>query len=348
MKLRKRLSASEISSFCSQVAMLLNAGITPTEGMAILLEDTSNNQGRQIIQEIYDSCSMGNSFHESLRITEVFPDYVLSMVALGEESGTLDVVVKSLADYYEKQDSINDSIHNAVSYPFVMLGMMVLVILVLITKVLPIFQQVYAQLGSQMNGLTTTLLHLGSVISRYSIFFIILFLLLVFCYIFCRKTTLGRQLFLRFATSFFLTKHFFESIAASRFASGIALTLSSGMDTYTSLDLVAKLVDNKTIENRIALCKQSLIDGDNFAEALTKANIFNKLYSRMVSVGFRTGSIDGVMKKIADNYEKEIDHKLHRIISVLEPTLVIILSFVVGLILLSVILPLMGIMSSIG
>lgn len=102
------------------------------------------------------------------------------------------------------------------------------------------------------------------------------------------------------------------------------------------------------MRQKIAACKKYIEDGDNLSEALTKASIFSNLYSRMVAVGFRTGSIDLVMTKISENYEKETDKKLQSIIAILEPTLVIILSLIVGLILLSVILPLMGIMSSIG
>ena len=102
------------------------------------------------------------------------------------------------------------------------------------------------------------------------------------------------------------------------------------------------------MEEKIAVCKKRLKDGDNLSEALVKSSIFSNLYSRMVAVGFKAGSIDTVMGKISENYEKETDKKLQSMISVLEPTLVIILSFIVGLILLSVILPLMGIMSTIG
>ena len=128
----------------------------------------------------------------------------------------------------------------------------------------------------------------------------------------------------------------------------MALTISSGMDTFSSLDMVSELTEHNGMQAKIAACKRSIEEGSNFAEALTSANIFSNLYSRMVSVGFRTGSIDTVMQKIADAYDRETERKIRSIIGILEPTLVIILSLIVGLILMSVIFPLMGIMSSIG
>ena len=128
----------------------------------------------------------------------------------------------------------------------------------------------------------------------------------------------------------------------------MAMTLASGIDTHTSLDMVAELVDQPVMREKIMKCKEDIRGGANLSEALVGTGIFNNVHSRMVTVGFKSGNIDVVLRKIADSYEKETDRKLQNIISVLEPTLVIILSVIVGFILLSVILPLTGIMSSIG
>ena len=325
---KKRLSNQETASFCSQTAMLFKAGITPMESMEILLNDSKTQEGKDIIQGILEVCRQGEAFADALRASGVFPDYVLHMIAIGEESGNLDSVMQSLAEYYEREDSISDSIRSAISYPFIMIGIMVLVIFVLLGKVLPIFNQVFIQLGTEMTGFSRTLI--------------------AGLYFLSTKTRKGRILSRRILSAFPLTKGFYEKLAAGRFASGMALTISSGMDTFASLDMVSELTEHKGMQEKIAACKKAISDGANFAEALTASGIFSNLYSRMVAVGFRTGSIDSVMQKIADNYDRETERKIRSIISVLEPTLVIILSVIVGLVLLSVIFPLMGIMSSIG
>lgn len=348
MKNQKLLTNSEIAVFCGQTAMILRAGITPTEGMGILLSDTRDAKGREIIEQILNICRQGNTFHDALAATGVFPDYVLHMVALGEESGNLDNVMQALSDYYEREETVAESIQSAIRYPFIMIGMMLLVIFVLLTKVLPIFNQVFIQLGSEMTGISSSLLSLGHSLNRYSMILIFVLIGFLLLYFLLSKTRKGRQLSTKILTVFPLTKSFYEKVAAGRFANGLAMTLSSGLDTYNSLDMVSALVENKAIQKKIAACKAYIENGDNLSEALTKAAIFSNLYSRMVAVGFRTGSIDLVMAKISENYDKETNKKLQSIISVLEPTLVIILSLIVGLILLSVILPLMGIMSSIG
>ena len=348
MAIVQKLSNAEIASFCSQTAIMLNAGIAPAEGMDILLRDTKSDSGRAIIEQIRDICNTGESFYTAIEQTGVFPEYVLNMIQLGEQSGNLEVTVQALADYYERQESISESIKNAVSYPMIMIFMMLLVIIVLITKVLPIFSQVFEQLGSQMNALSTSLMNIGQRLSSSSIVLVILLILVLVAYIFFTKTPIGKKSFTRFLNVFPPTKKFYDAVACSRFASGLAMTMASGLDTFQSLDMLSDLVENPRMQAKIDICRHELEEGASLPEALDKSEIFSALYSRMIAVGFTTGDIDTVMNRIADSYDIEVEKRIHNIISVLEPTLVIILSLIVGMILLSVILPLMGIMSSIG
>lgn len=345
---RSLLTNPEIASFCSQTAMILNAGISPAEGMEILLQDTKNSSGRAIIEQIRDTCNMGETFYTAISATEVFPDYVLNMIQLGEQSGNLDVTMQALADYYERQENISESVKSAVSYPMIMIFMMLLVIIVLITKVLPIFSQVFEQLGSQMNAFSTNLMRFGQKLSSSSVVLVVLLVLILIGYFFFTRIPAGKTMLTKFLNSFPPTRKFYDAVACSRFASGISMTMASGMDTYDSLDLISTLVENPRMQVKIDKCKELLEEGSSFPDALSESEVFSSLYSRMVAVGFSTGSIDTVMNKIADSYDIEVNKRIKNIIAVLEPTLVIILSLIVGMILLSVILPLMGIMSSIG
>lgn len=345
---QKRLSNQEIASFCGQAAMLLQAGITPADGMHILLTDSKTNTAREILTTIRDVCRQGNSFAKALKKTNVFPDYVIHMIALGEESGHLDDVMQSLSDYYDREQTIAESVRNAVRYPFIMIAVMMLVIFVLLGKVMPIFNQVFIQLGSEMTGISATLLQLGNTLNRYSLVVVAVLVILVVLYLFATKTKVGRKISKKFFSVFPLTRGFYDKLAAGRFANGMALTISSGMDTFSSLDMVSEIVQHKGMQAKISECKKAIKAGANLSEALSGSGIFSNLYARMISIGFKTGSIDIVMQKIADNYDRETEKKIHSIISILEPTLVIFLSVIVGLVLLSVIFPLMGIMSSIG
>lgn len=348
MNKQKVLSHAEVASFCRQTAMIIKAGITPAEGMSILMNDTADKDGKALLEQISLSCRQGNSFHMALEETGLFPSYVIKLIALGEESGNTDDVLTSLADYYDREEAIADSIKSAVTYPLIMIAMMFLVILVLIVKVLPIFRQVFVQLGTEMNSFATSLLSVGNTLSKYSLIITLFFFVIIGGFILFYKTGSGRMTVTRFLTRFPLTSNFYEKIAAGRFASGMFLALTSGMDTYRSLDMISEIVENDDMQQKIKICRDELKKENNLPDALASARIFSNLYSRMISVGFRSGSVDLVFKQIAKNYDEETEKQLNRIISIIEPTLVIILSLIVGMILLSVLLPLMGIMSSIG
>ena len=344
----KKLSNYEISSFCRQMALLIKAGISPAEGISILIQDSHDKSGTALLESISQVLMSGEKFFVALDMSGVFPEYMVHMVTIGEESGTLDTVMESLADYYEREEAISSSIKNAVSYPLIMVFMMLIVVLVLIIKVLPIFEQVFAQLGTNMSGFSQSLLNVGTVLNKYSFVMVIILVIIAGLFFFFSSTEKGKELFKKLLGNLKSTKKLMQELESARFASGMVLTLSSGMDTYEGLSLVNKLVETKDMKDKIEVCRNLLIDGDSFPEALEKSNIFTSFYSQMVSVGFKAGSMDEAMKQIAKRFEAETERKIYSLISILEPTLVILLSIIVGMILLSVILPLLGIMTTIG
>ena len=343
-----KLKSNEISSFCRQMSLLLKAGIAPADGIDLLEQDCHDNSAKKVYQAISQVLHSGEKFHVALSMSEVFPDYVIHMVTIGEESGNMDTVMESLADYYDREEAIESNIKSAVSYPLIMVFMMLIVVMVLITKVLPIFEQVFAQLGTSMSGFAQSLLTLGSALNRYSIVLVFVLVLIAVLFIYFYGTSSGRTNFRKIIRVFSPTKKLMQDIELERFASGMVLTLSSGMDTYEGLSLVKKLTSDEEMKNKIDQCRELLLDGDSFPEALEKTNIFTSFYAQMISVGFKSGSMDEAMKQVSVRIEKDTERRIYSLISILEPTLVIILSVIVGMILLSVILPLMGIMSSIG
>ena len=342
------LTPSELSTFCAQVAMILRSGIPVAEGISVMYEDAEHAQGKEILKELLDHVEVGEPLFMALEACGRFPKYMRDMVEIGEQSGKLDEVLDSLVAYYEREENISSSIRSAVTYPLVMIVMMILVIGVLIVKVLPIFSQVFAQLGSEMTGFSRAVMDFGSALGSYSAVIVGVLAVLAVAFLMVRGTKTGRAALSRFQATFILTRRLSAKIASGRFASAMAMMLSSGLDTDKALDMVERLVDNPVIHEKITACRKLVEEGGSFSEALAKTEIFTGVYARMVSIGFKTGAADTVMGKLANQYEREVDAQIGGMISVLEPTLVAVLSVIVGMILLSVMLPLMGIMSSIG
>ena len=347
-KQKKQLSKQEIASFCDQMSMIIKAGITPKDGLELMLSDSKDAATKAVLEELLIYSRQGDPFSSCVKSSGYFPNYVINMIALGEETGQLDDVLVALCHYYEHEEYISDNIRSAVTYPVVMIIMMLLIIIILVTKVLPLFNQVFGQLGTQMSGFAATLLSIGQSIQTYSYAFVI-FMSGIFALLYVMlKTSEGRRIWNKWLMIFPPTKAFQRDIAYGRFARGMSLTLSSGMKIYTAIDLVDELVEHKEVRQQIESLKQYIVDGSNSSEALNQAGIFNHLYSRMIFIGVKSGNVDVVLEKIATYYEEDTDRRLNNFISIIEPTLVISLSLVVGLILLSVILPLMGIMSGLG
>ena len=339
------LSNMEVSAFCSQMAMILRSGIFAMEGISIMLEDAEDPEERALLAQIDETLQTGQ-LHTALRETSAFPDYLIQMVRIGEETGKLDDVMGALALYYEREASIAQTIRNALTYPLIMVFMMLLVILVLVTRIMPVFNQIFIQLGSEMTGLSRALLDIGTAVNRYSVVLLAIVVLFAAAVLYLTRTKKGREQSRRLIMGFSFTRSFAMKLTACRFASGMSLTLSSGLSPEESLHLASGLIDQESFKEKIDLCRSSLESGGELHKALADAGIFTGIYARMASIGDRTGVLDEVMQNIADQYQEEIDQKFTGLIAALEPTLVIILSLIVGMILLSVMLPLMGIMSS--
>lgn len=344
----KQLDGPYLSSFCMEMSLCLKAGISLSEGIYMLAADETDKDLKEMLDGIYKKMDEGSSFEDALKSAECFPKYVIDMVEIGTKTGRLEDVMRALSGYYTRQEQITASIKNAVVYPFVLMFMLLLVIGVLVVKVLPIFNDVYNELGAEMSAIAVTIMNIGTAVTQYAAVILGVVVALVVIGVIVsavpslslkavtlwNKVTAGRKVS--------------KKISSARFASGMAMTLASGLDTDESLDMVERITENPVMLGRIKKCRELMASGELFVDAISKAEIFPSLYCRMLSIGFKTGTADTVMEEIARRSEVEVNEDIESIINKVEPTLVIIMSLIVGLILLSVMLPLMSIMTSIG
>lgn len=340
MSATKTLTQSELSAFCQQIAMVIRAGLPIYYGISILRDETPDKETAALLARIYEPMEKGSTLYLALQETGVFPSYMLHMIDFGETAGRLEEVLVSLSEYYEREAEIRDSIRHAVTYPLIMTVMMIAVIFVMITKVIPVFSQIYEELGTELTGIAKKLMQASDLLNHYTMILVIAFavLLLIGCIVY--HTDYGRLLF--------QGKNLSMSIASSRFANCMYLALASGLDTDQGLELSSELVNHPHIQARIALCQQHIRHGASFDRALLESGVFSELYASWIAIGFKTGSMDECLKQIGEACEKETDERLSHMLSVIEPVLVIILCFFIGLIMISFLLPLLGIMSSIG
>jgi len=324
--------ADFLSSLCTELSLIINAGIPISEGFDMLADDNACSPHSDLLRELATLTAVGTPVFSAMKATGAFPEHMINMVEIGEYTGKLDEVFESLSIYYERQQRINNSIRNAVVYPAILIALMITVITVVITQVLPIFNDVFQQLGATMSAPARILMNLGMSLSKYAVWGILILIAVIVA-----VATIGRRLIKRSKLGM--------KISAANFASVMAMTTASGIDTDKSLEMAKRLIANPTIVKRIDSCIEIVKNGGSFYQAISTANIFPSVYSRMILVGFKTGAVDTVMSEIARRCEESVNDEIDSVIGKIEPSLVIIMSVLVGLILMSVMIPLMSIMT---
>jgi type IV pilus assembly protein PilC len=343
-----KLTDRELFHFCEQFAIILRSGISCMEGLQIFYEDSKNKRSKEIFASLLHDMEETGSLATSLKNTGLFPDTFVTYVQVGEETGCLDEIMDSLAHHYEQESEISEQIRSAISYPLLMLGMMGVVIVILLVRVLPVFQQVFRQMGMEMNGLSQHLLAAGNNISRYSIVFLVIAALLVGFLLFLFLHPYGRKLATRVVSVLPGLREIPISRDYGRLTQGLSVGLRSGLGPDISMELAKGLVTHPLVRERLNRACELLSSGELFVDALSDSELFQGMDARLISLGFQAGAADEVMQKLSKRYEEASLAHVSRVISYVEPTIVILLSILVGLVLLSVMMPLLGLLAEMG
>lgn len=345
--MKKELNNQELFHFCEHFHLLLRSGISPLEGLELLETDSSSSQSKEIFSALAKDLEENGSLALALENSKLFPSTMTAYVRAGEETGCLDEVMESLAAHYEQEDEISRQIKSAVTYPLIMLGMMAAVIVMLLVKVLPVFQQVFRQMGMEMNGLSSGFLSAGAVISRYSALFLGIAAIFILLLLFLCLNPSGRAFLQKTSGKIPLLREIPISMDYSRLTQGISMGLRSGNSPDDSLAMAGALISHPQVCERVKKAAEILEQGESFSQALTDSQLFAGMEGRLISIGVHSGSLDEVMEKLSSRYRETVASRVSDAVSVIEPTIVILLSLLVGLVLLSVMVPLLGVLSEI-
>ena len=341
----KELTSQYLAEFCSELALLVRSGISAADGLALMRDDDDDRASRALLASLAEAMETRAQLSDALETAGCFPTYFLSTVRLGERTGRLDDTLSSLSTYYERRAWFEENLRKAVSYPLLLIVLMAAVVVVLVTKVLPIFSEVFDQVGAQMSGTATALMHFGAWLSSASAVLLTVLAVLAAAFVLVYNVPALRSAVSGAWMKRHAQKGVGRRIVTSRFAMAMSMAVSAGLDTEEALTLAGEVCG---APERAETCKTLLAEGKSLEDSLLQTGVFSRRDCRLLALGTRTGNADAVMSEIAERSENEavgaLDDRLRRV----EPTLVIVLSVIVGLILFSVMLPLMGIMSSLG
>lgn len=345
MSPKKQLDNASLSNFCRQLTMIFKSGIYLEEGFKAMEEQNSIEEidYEAILSELKSNPNLSRA----LESTNLFPVELIEMVQAGEQVGRLDQVFDQLTHYYRRQDETEKTLRDTLFIPFLLLCIMIVVIGVLAFYVLPIFVSVYESLGTGLSPLTTIMMNLGKGIAIVGFtLLIVLFVFILFTYLKSirhpEKSSSITSLFLS------LSPKLKDTINLARFTFIAQLLLRGGIETRSALtQSAASLHDGKTAAKLREIVSE-LKPGEGLPELLSKGEIYPPLLRSTISLALKTGKLDEVMGEISLYYEDEVQRVTNRFINRLEPTFVFGLSFLVGALLLSLMLPLISIMSSLG
>lgn len=343
----KHMTPAELSVFFSELSMLFESGISLSQAMYIMSENAADKNAGQLYSQICSMLDEGASLSDALRQSGRFPGHASDITRIGETSGKLETVLTGLSSYYDRQDSLQKSIRNVLTYPLIMVAVMLCVLSVLIIKVLPLFGSVFKTTGAKMPFILKLVTE--NTLAPYlliALLLLILFLLTAFFISGGKALSSGNEENGIISKLPFMMK-LSEKAATGNFTYSMALLLSGGISVEAALDMTLEMTSNQTIKSKLEIIQNQMTSGSSFSEAVIKSEILEPAFSLLLSAGEKSGRIDSVMDMIADKYTENIQNRINSVLSVIEPTLVIIMSLVIGGVLLSIMVPLMNIMTTI-
>lgn len=341
-------SGWKLSAFCLQISLLWKAAVPLNEGFLDMAADAVSEEEKTLLTEMAEVLEAGEPLYSALEQTGKFPPYVVKMAKLGHQTGSVAEVMEELSVYYEKEYIMMQNIRRAIAYPIVMAGMLLVVLFVLFTRVMPVFEQVYAQLGMQLSPVSEAALRFGSIIIVALLAAFAAAIALLAAAWLAASAGCGIGWLDRLKEFIKRRSHTSLMAAYRRFTSVLALAEGCDLDLEQGLELAKELADNSRVAEKLTVCIEKLEDGCSGADAIKESELFEGVQLQMIKVGIRSGHLEEILKNISEHYEQQADASIDEMIARIEPTMVIVLGVVVGLVLLTVMLPLAGSLAGIG
>jgi general secretion pathway protein F len=343
-KFFQRVSASELALLTRQLATLLHAGVPLVEALSALIEQVENPQLKNALTQTRDKDNEGISLAESMRAhPKLFEALYVNMVAAGEASGTLDVVLARLADHLDSQAQLKGKIMGALFYPAFMalfgFGVVGLMMVVVIPKVSAIF----SDFNQALPWNTRLLMFLSDAVIHYWWLMLLVFSALVYLFLRWYSSDKGRATWDQKILKVPFIGKLQMMIAVARFARTLATLLSSGVSLLTALDISRNVLGNTELMRVIEEARASIREGESIAAPLKRSGRFPPIVIHMIAIGERSGELEAMLHHVASAYDNQVAVRLQTMTSMLEPIMIVIMGSVTGGIALSILMPLMQI-----
>ncbi len=332
----KKFKTKELAFNCRQLAAMLTSGLTLVKALDILSKEQPNDAAKAVWQNVYENVQKGESFSSSLEAYKgVFPDFLISMVAAGESSGSLDVIMQRMSDHYAKENKMNNTIKGAMTYPLVLLVLCIVIVIGMFTFIMPTFAGLFES-EEDMPALTRVMMGFSDSLVNFWFIYLGVIVALVFTAIYLLKIPSTRLKWDKFIIKGPGFGPLVVKVYTARFSRTLASLYSSGIPMVECLQRSSSILGNRYISQ----CFENVIDevkqGETLSASIQRTEIFDSMFCSIIYVGEEAGALDTILTKTSDYYDEEADSAIGRLVGMLEPLMIIIMGIAVGLVVASV------------
>jgi type IV pilus assembly protein PilC len=341
-----RVKLKTIAVFCRQFATMVNSGLPILRSLSILADQTDNQELEKVLVQARTDVEQGSSLSAALaKHPKAFNNLFISMIKAGETGGVLDDVLLSLADQIEKEVELRRQIKSAMTYPVVVVAMVMLILAAMLLFVVPQFESIYSNLGGTLPLPTWILLGVSTAVRTY--WYMVLFGGVVFSFLFRRykRTDNGRARVDALKLKVPVFGALFHKVALARFAATLGMLLRSGVPILQALDNVKDTVNNRVIGDAVDDVKTSVREGESIAKPLGKHKVFPPMIVQMMAVGEETGAVDTMLDKVAEFYNSEVTATVEALTSLIEPLLIAFIGAAVGAAVIALYMPMFNVIN---
>jgi len=324
-----KFKMQELAFNCRQLSAMLSAGLTLVRALDILYKEQEKDSAKQIFREVYEEVQKGSAFSEAMRMQQgCFPDFMVSMVQAGESSGSLDVIVRRLEEYYDKQNKLNNKIRGALMYPIILAVLCVFIVIGLFTFIMPTFKELLTE--KDMKGLTGALFAFSDSLTGYWYIYLGVVLAVVFITKYSLKIPDVRYKFDKMICKMPKAGKLIVKVYTGRFARTLSSLYSSGIPMVEALERSASVLNNSFIQKAFVTVVDEVKQGEQLSVSIQRTGIFESMFCSIIFVGEESGALDTILEKTAAFYEDESDSAIQRLVGMIEPIMIIIMGVAIG------------------
>ncbi len=346
---RGHVSTRDLVVFTRQLSTMLTAGLSILMSFSILSQQTTNKTLKKSVLDIKADIESGTALWESMaKHRNIFSPVYISMIRAGELGGVLDNVLDRLGEHLEREHEISSKIKSASVYPAMVSVFAVSVIIFILAFIMPTFTSLFQSSGVELPWTTRTLLGLGLIMKNYMLYLGLLLVLIIYLLKSWGKKEKGRLFYDRMYLRIPLLGKTLSRIIVARFTRTMGTLVRSGIPILQALEVVEDVVGNAVVAQAIHKARGSISDGESITRPLEATEVFEPMVTQMISVGEETGSLDLMLAKMSDYYEKEVMHMIDAMMSLIEPLLILVVGLLVGGIVVATMLPIFDMIQLVG